>query len=83
MRLFRKHSSKEHTIWINHFFLLTLEEEKKIECAQFIQIHCISFEHSAGRRTRRLISDTAFGCVQTIQLVVTCYNINLLKLHES
>lgn len=65
------------------FFFANSGRRKKIECVQFIQIHCISFEHSAGRRTRRLISDTAFGCVQTIQLVVTCYNINLLKLHES
>lgn len=42
------------------FFFAKSGRRKKIECAQFIQIHCISFEHSAGRRTRRLISDTAF-----------------------
>lgn len=29
MRLFRKHSSKEHTIWINHFFFRSLCKKKR------------------------------------------------------
>lgn len=34
MRLFRKHSSKEHTIWINHFFFAHSVRKKEIECAE-------------------------------------------------